>query len=145
MILTLDGAGVDTYHVDRVDSSAAFKEYIESHLEVRCTRSIEGSDLTVLCRDVSGADIGIGIINQHRNSEMFFVKGWNRTYQKLYEFLRLEHPAFPIDKKARRRRKLKKRFKLIFRIRHKLKKYGFKTTVSSVLRRVKRVFVRKTT
>ncbi len=137
MMIALDAHGSNSCLFDGVDCSSEFKEYIETNLELRRGKTLEEGDLKILCERICGFHYGMGYVNQHSATEMLFVKGWNAAYQKLYEFLRQEHPVFPISKKARVKRRLKARFGLLFRIRRKLQSHGFQGTAAAVWRRIK--------
>ncbi len=143
MILTLDAPGSNCYLLDQVHASEAFSAYIEEKLQIAPGVMHGGSDLEVLSAKLCGANLGVGYVNPHISSVMFFVRGWNELYRKLYAFLEEEHPRFPISKRVRFRRRLARMLPLPARVYRKLKKDGFKATVTAVLRRVKRKLRRK--
>lgn len=138
MMIALDAPGNQTYSVNQVDYTTAFRQYIEEHLEVGRSREPIGSDLQVLCQRICGVNLGIGYVNQHYPQEVLFENGWSNLCLKLENFLKQEHPAFPIDRKKRLKRKLKKHMTLPGRIWRKLKDTGFKGAAAAVARRIKK-------
>ena len=138
MILTLDAPGHNCYLLNQVDYTDEFREYIEENLKIVQGTMSGGSDLEILCGKLCGANLGVGYVNPHRNTEMFFVSGWNELYRKLYDFLQNEHPRFPTSKKARFKRKLARLLPLPARVWRKLRRDGFKATAAAVWRRIKR-------
>lgn len=142
MILSLDAPGSGTYLLKGVDCGEDLPRYLEEKLKiVKGTMRGEG-DLAVLCKRVGGANLGIGYVNPHRNTEMFMVGGWNDLYRKLYAFLGEEHPRFTISRRVRCKRILRRRMPRLARLGGKLKRDGLKATVAACGRRVKRVFTR---
>lgn len=142
MILALDCPGSNCYLLDQVDAPEAFRVYVEEKLQIVPCTMRGGSDLEVLCERICGVNLGVGYVNPHSGAEMFFVRGWNELYRKLYTFLEEEHPRFPISKKVRFRRRLARKLPLLARGYRKLKRDGFKATAASALRRVKRKLTR---
>ncbi len=138
MMLALDAPGNQTYSVNQVDYTTAFRQYIEEHLQVNRTGQSIGSDLQVLCRRVCGVNLGIGYMNQHYAQEVLFEAGWSNLCLKLESFLKQEHPVFPISRKKRLKRKIKSHMTLPGRIWRKLKDTGFKGVAAAVARRIKK-------
>ncbi len=137
MILALDGPGSGSYLLKQDGYTNEFRGYIEEHLTVRYGLMRGESDVDILGGSLCGASLGVGYVCHHRNSEMFFVNGWNELYRTLYSFLLEEHPRFPTSKKVRFRRRMARMMPLPARIYRKLKKEGFKATVAAVWRRLK--------
>ena len=142
MILALDGPGSNCYLLKGVDSGKEFPRYLEDKLKLEKGTMRGEGDLAILCKRVCGANLGIGYVNPHRNTEMFMVGGWNNLYRNLYAFLGEEHPRFTISRRARCKRILRERMPLLVRLVRKLKRDGLKATVAACGRRVKRVFTR---
>ena len=142
MILALDAPGSNCYLLDQVDAPEVFGKYMEEKLQIVPGVMHGGCDLEILCKDLCGANLGMGYVNPHSSSVMFFVRGWNELYRKLYAFLEEEHPRFPISRKVRFLRKLARRLPLPARVYRKLKKDGLKATAASALRKVKRKLAR---
>lgn len=142
MILALDAPGNGCYLLKGVDCGEEFPRYIEDKLKVvKGTMRGEG-DLAILCKRVCGANLGVGYVNPHRNTEMFMVGGWNELYRNLYAFLGEEHPRFTVSRTVRFKRRVAERMPAVARVGSKLKRDGLGATVAACGRRVKRVFTR---
>ena len=138
MILSLDAPGSECYRMDDLDNSGKFRDYLEAKLEIKEGFMKDSSDLDILCGSVCGVNLGVGFVNPHRNTALFFVSGWNIMYRRLYSFLEEEHPRFPISTKAKLGRRLKKRFPRVAGILGKIKRVWFKGAAAACLRRIKR-------
>lgn len=106
--IALDAPGNGLCAFDQPDSSVAFRRYITSELGVHDDGERYGSDICVLCHRISGVNVGVGYVNQHYAEEVLFGGNWAKVYEKVEAFLKLEQPKFPISRKLRMKRKLKR-------------------------------------
>lgn len=120
-MIELDTRGNELCLFNQVDYTEKFKNYILENLNLKEESANKGGcDLQVLCHNVCGVNIAVGYYNQHSASEFLRLEEWERAYAQLGEFLKKSHQRFPISKKKRFAKNIKKFLKIPVRIKNKL-------------------------
>ena len=118
-ILELDHLETDHVSYQGVYSTKAFKQYISEQTGFKEKGLPGGCDIDVLCKDVCGANIGIGYHNCHKPSETLVLAEWENTYNKLVKLLEKPQNQFKISAG----KKLKRFFKrCVLKLKRILKK-----------------------
>lgn len=122
MMIALDAPGTHTCIFDQVDYTPAFRAYVETKLRISQGNLGGGSDLQFLCHKICGVNYGVGYLGHHTPGEMLSFSGWSSAYRELRSFLEKEHPRFPIHKRSRVKRNLRRLLRLPRRVCGKLKR-----------------------
>lgn len=94
-MLELDWKGTNCALFNQVDNTKKFRSYIENDLGFADSKAPGGTDLAILCRDICGANLGVGYHGWHKSSETLVLAEWENTLQKLTEFLKHPQQRFP--------------------------------------------------
>lgn len=93
-MLELDWKATNCSLFNQVDNTKKFKKYIESDLGFVDSKLKGGTDLQILCRNICGANLGVGYHNHHTNKEFLVLSEWENTLTVLREFLAKPQPKF---------------------------------------------------
>lgn len=93
-MLELDWQGTNCCLYNQVDSTKKFKKFISKELGFEDSKKEGGCDLQIICRDISGVNLGVGYHFFHKVKEKLDVYEWENTFCKLKELLALPQERY---------------------------------------------------
>jgi len=76
-----------------------FISFIENSTGYKNAGKLSRTDIVVLCRDVSGANLSIGYYDEHTPNERLVFDEWLHTLTVVEELLRPEQKRYPLKKR----------------------------------------------
>lgn len=93
-MLELDWKGTGCALFNQVANTTRFKAFIENELGFTDSKASGGTDLAILCRNICGANLGVGYHGWHKSSETLVLSEWENTLSTLSAFLERPQPRF---------------------------------------------------
>ena len=97
-MIQLDRRDHMNYKVYDLPVPKDFTDFIEKSTTYKCGDRLKSTDIVVLCRDVSGANLSIGYYGEHTPNERLVFEEWLHTLTVVEELLRPEQKRFPLNK-----------------------------------------------
>ena len=86
-MIELDHIGTDHASFMKIHNTKKFESFFQKETGFLDRKQTGGCDLSILCKSVCGANVGIGYFNHHTESERLYLEKWQNTYHHLEAFL----------------------------------------------------------
>ena len=114
-MIEFDWVGSSGCLYNGVLNSEKFKDYINKELNVKEDRFKGGCDLSILCKDICGVNLGVGYHKHHTAGEYLSASEWQAVFEEASRFLEKEHPRFKIATAAKVKNLASRAFKRVFK------------------------------
>ena len=114
-MIELDWAGSGGCLYNGVLNSDKFKNYINKELNVKEDNFKGGCDLSILCNDICGVNLGVGYHKHYTENEYLSAAEWQAVFEEVSRFLEKEHPKFKIGGGAKFKNIIERVFKRILK------------------------------